>query len=153
MILGDPEILASVIRPARSHITAAIVDRMSALCPAQVGVHRGFAEEAPAIYVTPGRETPSREYGLDWFDAEYVIVAIVDRTQHATPDYETIDRLGSLIHQSMSASGSDALSRADSVSLSSRRPGYSEDQGDTIGIEMTYQITYSVDPADFNNAI
>jgi len=153
-ILGEASILAEVIRPARSHITAAMANRLAVLgTTPQIGLTRGYAEEAPAIYIPPGRETPTHEYGVASRSAEYSVVAIVDRTQYTIPEYEVIDRIGAVAHKAMMAHADDALSRADAIVLTSIRPGHSEDQGDTIGVELSYAITYSVDPAEFNNAI
>jgi hypothetical protein len=153
-LLGEASILAEVIRPARSHITAAIADRLAVLgTTPQIGLQRGYAEEAPAVYVMPGRETPTHEYGDEARAAEYSVVVIVDRTQYTLPDYEVIDRIGAIAHKALMAHADDALSRADAIVLTSIRPGHSEDQGDTIGVELSYTITYSVDPAEFTNAI
>lgn len=153
-MLGEASILAEVIRPARSHITAAMADRLAALgTTPQIGLQRGYAEEAPAVYITPGRETPAHEYGSESRAAEYSVVVIVDRAQYTIPDYEVIDRIGAVAHKALMAHADDALSRTDSIVLTSIRPGHSEDQGNTIGVELSYTITYSVDPAEFTNAI
>ncbi|NCC23023.1 MAG: hypothetical protein EOM26_11285 [Alphaproteobacteria bacterium] len=153
-MLGEAEILAEVIRPARSHITAAIASRLAILgATPLIGIPRGYSEEAPAIYITPGRETPTPEYGLDAWAAEYSVVVIVDRTQYTLPDYEVIDRIGAIAHKALMAHADDALSAADVIVCTGKRPGHSEDQGDTIGVELSYTITYSVDPAEFNHAI
>ena len=153
-MLAEAEILAEVIRPAHSHITAAIAERMATMgATVLVGERRGYSEECPVVYVTPGRETPTPEYGDEQWTAEYSIVLIVDRRQYTLPDYEVIDRIGAVAHKAMMAYRDDALSHADTCVCTSKRPGHAEDQGDTIGVELSYSITYSVDPADFNNAI
>lgn len=152
-VLGAASILADIPKPVRSRITQRLAEILTPVAPVFVGLPDGYAEELPRIYVTPGRETIEREYGYERRASEYSIAVMVDVREYAEPEYELVDRLIAGISRVIAAPDNQMDSLIESIALTGTRPGYREDQGNTIGAELSYTISYAADPADPDNAI
>jgi hypothetical protein len=153
-LLTASALVGELRAPVRSQITAAIQSALQQITQAHgylldigalviVGQSRGYAGEAPVIYLTPGRETIDARYGSHLRDAEYAVLAIVDRTAHEAPDYMLIDIIAGEVARALAGDRPELRALCESVRLTAIRPGYAEAQGNIVGVELTYQVRYN----------
>jgi hypothetical protein len=153
-ILGSPAGTGALLAPVRSQITSALKLALEQITVANgylmdlggsvlVGQSRGYAGEAPKVYLTPGRETIDARYGLHSRDAEYAVVVIVDRSGYESPDYVLIDLLAGDVARAIGGDRPELRALCESVRLTAIRPGYSEAQGNIVGVELTYSVRYN----------
>lgn len=152
-ILGIGSILADIPRPVRSRITMRLSEILATLATVRIGMRAGYAEEAPVIYLTPGRESIEPAYGFNAKTSEYTIILTVDQRDYEIDDYEIVDRLIASVEQAIAIPDQQLDDLIERKTLTGTRPGYREDQGNLIGAELTYQIVYAADPADPDHAI
>jgi hypothetical protein len=153
VILTDPIALADIPKPVRSRITERLASMLASVAPVKVGLRQGYSDEAPVVYLMPGRESITRNYGTHQVESDFTISVIVDSSDYAIPEYEIVDRLIASVAQAINARDDVLDSVCERRTLTSTRPGYREDQGNMIGAELIYTVSYTADPADPETAI
>jgi hypothetical protein len=145
-MLQSALVLASAKIPPLSQTIAALAQTLSALAPVTVAESAGYSGEVPRIYITVQADRVTRIYGADQHETDIIVLAAIDRDDSPMPDYLQCDLLAAVISSTIARE----FVAPPNVewSLAAARPAASSDQGATIGAELRYTLTFSVDPAE-----
>jgi hypothetical protein len=115
---------------------------------------RGIGTQAPALFIIPSRQRPTRSYAFAQYEREYQIKAFADLRDHPSlSDHALVDTVIWDVRQCFETHDTALMALADQVSTDDDQPGYSEDGGSIVGASITLPIHYRVDPTDPDTAL
>ena len=111
----------------------------------RIGQLWGQADDAPMVYLTPGRESGGGAYGTAQVEREYEVIGFVDARTSETDQHVLVDEVIWAIRQCLETYDAELAALGD-IRFTGSRPGYRESAGSIVGAAVSYQITYMVDP-------
>jgi hypothetical protein len=119
----------------------------------QIGAKRGMADQAPAIWIIPGRQTVTDLYDSTEISREIEIKAFADLRDHPSlSEHGLVDQVIWDIRKALWAYDATLTDLCDLL-LGNDQPGYSEDGGAIVGAGLTLTITYRVSDDDPTTAL
>jgi len=124
-----------------------------------VGVSAGEAEQVPSIWLTPGTDRGTVEYGNALNESEYEILAAVNSRDTLIDGYVAdpsaqwviVDALIADVRQCMETPDATLNSLIERLRYESAEPAYREDGGELCGARIRYTIQYRIAKGDPDN--
>jgi hypothetical protein len=110
----------------------------------RVGQLFGQADDAPMVYLTPGREQGGGAYGVAQTTRDYEVIGFVDARTSELDEHALVDTITWDIRRCLETYNA-ALAALGDIRFASARPGYREAAGSIVGAAVSYQIVYAVD--------
>jgi hypothetical protein len=116
----------------------------------QIGQLRGAYQQAPAVFVLPGRQSGTARYGeVREMTRDITVRGFADLNDHPTLDeVELIDTIIWDLRRCIESQSQTLDSLVQRLSYASDRPGYREEGGTIVGAALTYQVQYAVNLND-----
>lgn len=118
----------------------------------QCGRVRAGAMEAPCCYVTPGRSTETRLYGVVQRTRTYEVRAFADANAHpALQDWDLADQIIFDVRRTLEEGA--PLAGVDALRYVADSPGYREDGGSLVGALIEYEVDYVIDLSNPSSSV
>lgn len=110
----------------------------------QVARPAAGAIESPCCYLTPGRSTETRLYGVVQRTRVYEVRAFADANAHPSlSDWDLADQIIFDVRRTLEEGA--ALPGVQDLRYVSDSPGYREDGGTLVGALIEYEVEYVID--------
>lgn len=119
----------------------------------QIGARRGMADQAPAVWIVPSRQTVTDLYDSVEISREIDIKAFADLRDHPSlSEHGLVDQVIWDVRKAFGAYDATLAALGD-LTLGNDQPGYSEDGGAIVGAGLTLTTTYRVAVDDPTTAL